>query len=184
MAILKIHANFVSQKDEFSPQKLTMQAQALRNKKGRTYYLLGRLVLMREPDVAERLLLDYNSRNVVPAERDYERIGEYFTRFHSHDPEHSKARLDEMRLFIAAMLHLYQPQVYHGLALRAKGSGSFVSALGAVIARCKSQTSRLIAEAIVFEKVYDDFRQSVTGVLDQISKPDLCQVDHTINPVK
>lgn len=139
----------------------------------RQYYLLGKLVTIFQPDVAQQLLVSYNEKNKPPQLTDYHLIEKYFCYYNKTfcDPACTKSeRLNEIRYFIAVMLHLYQPQVYYGISVsRELGEPGFVYEIGRITGKSHSRASRLISEVVLFEKVYDDFRIHVEGIIKSIA---------------
>lgn len=141
------------------------------------YHTLGRLVVAKQPEVAHQLLSEYCLK-VVPSETDYSRMPLLWDRFcfaqgiKSGDyvgTQRSSSKVDIRRLFIAAMLHLYQPHAYHhpkDSILLKKG---FQRRLAETLNLDEGWVNRLIRQVIARERVYEEFSMNVQLTVKMIS---------------
>lgn len=131
------------------------------------YILLGKLLAKNRPEIAAELLSAHNI-----AETDYTKIPAFLHSFcilKGFDPKDStKVAIDHRREFLCAMLHLYNPQVFSqpidGITLKV----GFVRQVSNVILQHESNTSRMIREVLMLERVYDDFRNDVDTSLQYL----------------
>ena len=139
------------------------------------YLLLGKLLVMRHPEVAQRLLVQIEHD---PPLTDLSRIPELYTVFCElinvdpptfRGPLFSTNKVDIRRLFVSVILHLYNPQVYshpsNNIIIPHNG---FIKTLSEFFHVNRGYMSRFIRETIVMEKVYEEYRQKVEQIREGI----------------
>jgi hypothetical protein len=139
------------------------------------YLLLGKLLVMRHPEVADRLLVQIEQD---PPEKDLSRIPELYNSFCAlvnidpstfQGPLHQTHKVDIRRLFVSIILHLYNPQVYHhpndSIFLRQ----GLTIALSTLLKINDGHMSRFIRETIMMEKVYEEYRQKVEQAMNGLT---------------
>jgi hypothetical protein len=142
----------------------------------RHYALLGMLFFQKEPERAQKYISDYIPAIQAP-ESDFKKINSHYKKFcriQDIEPEfgpiHKRDKVALRRLFIAVMLHLYNPQAYFLPALTTANTAQqhFATAIAQVLGINKSTISRNIRQAIFWEKQYEDFAQKVSELLEKI----------------
>jgi hypothetical protein len=142
------------------------------------YSTLGRLVVAKNPEVAFELLHKY-CLQMQPVEIDSDRIPVLYERFcfterlqdhQCRGPLYKSAKVEKRRLFIAAMLHLFQPQIYHQPKddFLLKGNG-FIRKLASTIRVDHGNLSRWIQEIVSHELYYPEFRENVQLIVNRLS---------------
>lgn len=139
------------------------------------YLLLGKLLVMRHPDVAEQLLIQIAPGD--PPERDLSRIPVLYNSFcmvvnvdplKLRGPLRQTTKVDVRRLFISVILHLYSPQVYNqpsdGIIIR----HGLVQAVSSLLYVNSAYMSRFIRQTILMEKVYEEYRAKVTQTREEL----------------
>lgn len=134
------------------------------------------MLVKKNPDLASEYLSTY--KNYEPLEEDYKKIRLFFSSFCQFNgineneylgPLYKTSKVDMRRLFIAAMTHLYYPQVYFQpideINLSKKG---FVSSLSKTLIQHEANISVMIREVIAWEKDYDDFREKVQLTVEKL----------------
>lgn len=142
------------------------------------YKILGRLVMNKLPFYAKELLSPY--LNNIPQEIDHSKIPGYFTLFckvmdlkedEYTGPLQKSSKVDMRRIFIAAMIHLYQPVLYHQkdffVILRKTG---FMLTLAQTLHQFESNISNTIREVILWEREYDDFKEKVNSAIEKLAQ--------------
>lgn len=129
--------------------------------------LLAKLLIQKEPEVAQRLISTYLPTS-EPIETDFSKITELFTRFcfirglereDNVGPLYKSAKIDQRRIFVAAIIQLYHPRT----RLLAKY-------LWEVLNQEKSRVSRLISEAEVRYRAYQEFREETNDIIIKLKK--------------
>lgn len=142
------------------------------------YTLLGKILFQKEPELAQRLLSDYYPQK-QPLDTDISRIQHYFSSycaFQNIDPLEYTGRLykskkvEVRRLFIGAMLHIYNPQVYVQPIDQLILFHGFVRRLAGVLCQNEGNVSKMIREVITWEKNYQDFSGSVEQIVNELTK--------------
>jgi len=139
------------------------------------YKILGRLVVKRHPDLAETLIATLITDK--PLQSDIRKIQVYFLCFCNlpgveafFGPSRKTENVDACRLFIAAMLRLYYPELYkqpiEELNLRKTG---FVSTIAETTGLKVSNVSYRIRQVVSWEHQYDDFRERVDQTVKELS---------------
>ncbi len=82
---------------------------------------------------------------------------------------YKSSKVDVRRLFVAAMVHLYQPQIYHQPEI-SLGKNGFVMTLAGVLKQHEANVSAMIREVISWEREYDDFKEKVTNVVAKLKE--------------
>lgn len=131
------------------------------------YLLLGRLLVLRHPEVANQLL---GQISVDHQEADFSRVPEYYQAFcgivnidplEYQGPLNETTKVDVRRLFVSVMLHLYTPQVYNHPADSIIIRRGFVKAVSGVLLVDPDYMSRFIRQTISMERHYDWYREKV-----------------------
>ena len=141
------------------------------------YSILGRLCASQKPDVARELLSIYDNK---PLDKDHPNIQVYFIEFcrlQDIDPEEYKgalfkaSKVEQRRLFIACMVHIYLPHLYVSATTAAgiRLDYGFISSLAESLNQKKSNISKMVREIVVTEKVYDEFRDRATWLVEQLT---------------
>jgi hypothetical protein len=93
----------------------------------------------------------------------------YFQSFQKYTEASGYGKILLRQLFTSAMLHIYNPGVY----LQPKNDlvmlHGFVRTLATTIRMNEGETSRLIRQVILNEKVYEDYKDQVTMIVSHIS---------------
>jgi hypothetical protein len=142
------------------------------------YKILGKLLVKKNPALADEYLSLYKTHS--PKEIDNTKISFYFYSFCEVmeitpetylGPLHKSSKVDIRRLFVACMVHLYQPHVFYQpideINLSKKG---FVMHLSRTLQQQESNISTMIREVIAWEKDYDDFKEKVHGIIELLTK--------------
>lgn len=132
------------------------------------YTKIGRLLVTQKPSQAKELIESYY---VSPQETELSKVKDFYERFCIIHPKTKdyKATSEHRRLFIAVILHLYQPEVFLQKQIRVTpGLGKVIREPLGVF---KPRISSMIREAIAMEKVYSDFKEKVQHVLLKIQEP-------------
>lgn len=145
----------------------------------RQYNLLGKLLANHHPDMA-RQLLERFCPDIQPPEQDLSVMKDYFTRYcrlrdlepnEYRGPLFKSGKVKERKIFIGVMLHLYDPRVYYqpqdSIILR-KG---LVKELCGVLDYHMCEISKHIREALLFEKIYEEFRTEVGRMTELLLQP-------------
>lgn len=139
--------------------------------------LLGKLLLKNKPDIAQELIKTYLPEQ-PPKESDFSKIKDLFSRFckiQNIEPEehlgpvYKSDKVSMRRLFVATMVHLYNPQVYFQPLDSIVLSNGFVTAITRVLSQNKGNTSKMIREVIIWEKQYEDFATSVSQTITKLT---------------
>jgi hypothetical protein len=125
------------------------------------YAQIGRLVATRKPEIIDELMIGY----IEPPQTNFSLIAIYHTRFINLNLEKSY-RTSNRKLFVAAMFHLYQPEVFTNKNYYIKPGLS--KAIGKEVGMLNSNVSHLLREIIVMERAYDDFKEKVLKILEVI----------------
>jgi hypothetical protein len=142
----------------------------------RTYAQLGRILFKQRPEVARELLavVQYD-----PAETDITLIPALFITFcqvQTISPDeytgrvHKTHKIDMRRLFIAAVIFLYAPQLYESTPGAAIVKYGLSGALTEALQQDASLTSRLIKEVIARYRAFPDYRQEVKTIVEQVQE--------------
>jgi hypothetical protein len=157
-----------------------LQATILFTKKD--YALLGKLLFQKKPEIAQELLAFLPTQ--APAETDLSKIPEYFRRFcevKDIDPKdytgslYKSKKVYERRIFVAAMVHLYNPEAYlRPIDFIRQHRGLTRALCEAFCIKAGSwstsgNVSNMIREVIIWEKNYDDFAEAVSNIITQIT---------------
>jgi hypothetical protein len=141
------------------------------------YHTLGRLVVAKNPSIAEQLIQEYHL-TIIPQETDYNNIPRLYERFcfierlcneEYKGPLYKAEKVDRRRVFIGAMLHLFQPHAYHhpnDSILLKKG---FQRKLAKAIGIDETWLHRLIKEVIFRETELEEFRGQVAMAVKKLS---------------
>jgi hypothetical protein len=141
------------------------------------YAILGRLVLQKEPETARKLLSIYLPQE-KPVEDDFSKIPDLFLKFctandidredyFSSASKSSKVSTD--RLFIAVVLHLFNPAVYNQPTDQIILRYGLVRSIGLVLKQKESNVSTMIRQVILWEKQYEDFAGSVKEIIEKLT---------------
>lgn len=145
------------------------------------YAFLGKIFIQKEPNIAAKLI-DLYLPKLEPIEKDYTKIPAYyidFCRVQQIKPQdyigalHKTSKVNVRRIFIAVMLHLYEPGLFQqpvdDLILNREGLSKNLSNLFQVK---KHSISATIREVVMWEKQYDDFSSSVNQIIERIINAD------------
>lgn len=140
------------------------------------YKVIGQEIWQKYPARATGILLPYIKNQ--PRETNLSKLTGYFDSFcdinnlnkeEYYGPIYKTKKVDMLRIFIASMIHLYYPEIYfqpiEELNLKKKG---FVTALAESMGKPVSNVSNMIRDAIVWENRYDDFKEKVEFIVDQL----------------
>lgn len=139
------------------------------------YFLLGKLLTQRHPEMAKALL-----PQIPPDAREvnFKKMPCFYNSFCNHmnvdpaeykGPLHTQVKLEVRRLFISTMLHMYVPEVFcHPLDGPIIPSG-FSKSMCIILGMWKGQMSETIREVIIAEKAYDDYKAKVDQALSKLS---------------
>jgi hypothetical protein len=139
----------------------------------KTYIALGKMLLSKHPDVAEQLLTYCR----VSGDTNLDNIPIYFHRFcdiNQLTPSDYTGRLvsqDKLRmrrLFVGAMLHIYNEHIFHQPHTSPLMRNGFVKKLSECQNIKKAWMSRLIRQVIFDEKVYEAFRIDIQNIVSQL----------------
>ncbi len=126
---------------------------------------LGRILLSKKPDIAQALLAEYLP-HTPPIETDLEKIPEYFIRFchinqlkpcDNTGPLYKADKINERRVFIAAMICLYNPST----RLLSKY-------LALTLNQDPSNTAKMIQEVEFRYRKMEDFKAKVDEVIGKL----------------
>lgn len=115
--------------------------------------------------------------SIAPVDSEFEKIIKYFSQYcalNNLDQAsytgalYKTSKVDIIRVFVAAMLHLYYPGVFHCPVKGKLYPSGFLSALSDCLGQKKSNTSVMIREVIQWEKDYSDFKEKVDLTLQQL----------------
>lgn len=159
------------------------------------YRLIGKLLLMRMPEVAEDLLTKHHEeatkmQDFKPLETDHGKIFLYFIRFcklQKKDPTEffgylrDKSSIEARMEFVGALLHIYSPIVFvaskeflmlqHAIN---KKPGQSVAQMGLIKSMSNvlnvhpSSICKMVRKIIVREKAYEDFKEKVNELFYQL----------------
>lgn len=144
------------------------------------YARLGRAVFAQHPELVESLLSG-DSEHVEPLESDLTKLPYYFHRFceqqHLEPAEYvgfvrSVHRNYKRKVFVAAVLHLYQPSVYvqhKPKAFKLWDSG-LSRRLSDLLGIAESNMSNLIKQVVRWHD-YDDFKGEVEAAVQGLQDP-------------
>lgn len=128
-----------------------------------SYAQIGRMVLLNKPEVVNELLLQRQE----PREKQLSAIGSYYDRFLDlHPSGNLKENVERRRLFIAAIFHLYQPEVFTVKTIKCQHG--LCKAIADTVGVHKVHVSIILREVVIMEKAYDDFRSKVQNVLEEL----------------
>lgn len=135
-------------------------------------FLLGRLLLTHQPDLAKELLTTYG-RSAISSD-DLSRIDnlfQSFCRLRNIIPEqytgalYKTSKVEERRLFISVILHIYSPQVFSQPAGSIFPNLGLVTKLSSLFKHSKGNVSGMIRKVIAWESAYDDFAGKVSAIV-------------------
>lgn len=141
----------------------------------KTYTTLGRLLVKKRPEIAEELLAYCQ----LVGETDLDKIPDFFKRFceylHLNPDEYTgklkdPAKQNVRRLFIGAMLHLYNRHAFHQPHTNPVMRSGFVSRLSDCQGVDISRISHVIRQVMLEEKVYDDFRTKLESIVTHLKQ--------------
>jgi hypothetical protein len=130
---------------------------------------IGKLVMKKHPDLYREMLEELQSCN--PIDTDFSHISHYFNRYAewlstSPDdlrlPDRNRTRSMKIKVFVAAMLRIYKPELItvNGNILKY----GFSIVLSNVIGRRQSNLTKIAKEVTVLERAYEEFRSEVDAV--------------------
>ncbi len=157
---------------------------------GTDYRLIGKLLLIRMPEVAEDLLKIHQDEKAKldeakPLEIDHEKIFLYFINFckiKKREPfeyigyTRDRNRVAERLEFVAVILHLYNPSLFVASKefLLLKGYGiagnGLTRSLSRVLSVYDSNACRMVRQVIFMEKTYEDFKEKVNELFNKLSR--------------
>jgi hypothetical protein len=128
-----------------------------------SYAQIGRMVWYTKPEVVNEIL----QQQQPPQESDLQMISGYYARFLISYPNGNlKENVENRRLFIAAMFHLYQPEVFTAKNIYVnRRLGKEISVQVGVQ---NYTVSKILREVVIMEKAYNEFREQVQKVLGEI----------------
>lgn len=140
----------------------------------RTYQTLGKMLVLKRPEVAEELIHYCPAESNISSLRIIPDLLSRFCQLRSIHPEECLGKLDNYekmrhrRLFVATLLHLYCQEVFQqppDCPLLPRG---LLSAITEAVQLKKSYMSKLVRQVLYEEKQYDEFRQEVTSLVAQL----------------
>lgn len=142
------------------------------------YALLGKLLIQKEPETAQKLIQTFIPED-KPQEEDFTKIPALFERFclikgYDHNTAPRASKVETRRLFIAAVLHLYNPHVYNQPANQIILKYGFVRNISQVLHQKESNVSTMIREVILWEKQYEDFSNNVNSIIEKLTNGTKC----------
>lgn len=136
------------------------------------YQLLGKLLVQRHPEIAGEFLASFIE--VKAHETDVSKLADYFTKFckmQKLEPDSYRGALragssvEIRRQFVSCMIHMYCPAAFvqpsDARVLRYK----FLRTISLVLRIDESYVRRIVQEAIMQEKVYDDYKEKISEQL-------------------
>lgn len=138
----------------------------------RKWTLLGRLVMEKEPELADEYLRPYS----VIMERDLKQIPDLFKRYCEiegidkydyYNGMPTRKKMEIRRIFTAAMIHIYYPGIYQQSIINI-GNFGFGYALSDVLSQHGSNVSKTIKKVVFWEKNYQDFKEKVLSVTEKL----------------
>ncbi len=139
--------------------------------------LIGKLLLIQNPQLAERLITEYQSQFRKPTFQEYTQIECQFAAFcriigedsaQVKGAQYKRAKVDQQRLFVGAIIALYAPHLFQPSernVLVPKGLGKAISS---AIDQDNGNVSRMIQQVITMEKVYKEFRGRLESVVTEL----------------
>lgn len=132
------------------------------------YYLLGKILAQKQPEVATQLISDYLPKEQAP-QSDFTKIPQFYSHLiESGFPETCTSEVSFRRLFIATMVRLYIPQSIQVSEVKFKMPDGFIKQFCLLFNLHSGNATNLVRQIIVWEKSYDDFRQQVDEVMVKI----------------
>lgn len=140
--------------------------------------LLSKLLIAKRPDVASELMAEFFPKT-EPFAKDFDQINLFFQLFCKvqnlspddfSGPLYKSHKVDQRRLFISSILHLYCPDAF----IRPEDpliSYGLLTRLCDVLRLTKPGIHKLIRQVVLWETEYDDYQQKVaelTTLLKQL----------------
>jgi hypothetical protein len=133
-----------------------MQATAL----GKNYSLIGRVLKKAKPEVYMEIV-----DMLTPGEEiDVQKIYRFYAKY--DQLEHVGEKVDRARVFVAVMIKLYYPYMLDKVITAA--GHNFALIISTCFGLQRPHVSRMIPEAIVMYKCYDDFKIKVDEAFEKI----------------
>lgn len=138
--------------------------------------MLGKLLIQKEPETAKKLITTYLPAE-QPVETDFSKIGGFFIRFceiRGIDPEnhvgpsYKSEKVDVRRMFISAMVHLYYPKAFQQPIESIDVVTGLVKNIALVLKQDTGNVSKMIRQAIIWEKQYQDFEAAVSSIVEKL----------------
>lgn len=128
------------------------------------YAQIGRLVVNKMPELIPQLMVVSQD----PVHDDFSLIKKYYLKFRSLYPCTVDLRddLERKRLLIAALFHLYQPDVFTDKRIYIRTGLS--SAICFTIGMQRSMLSFTLREVVIQYKAYPEFKDQVKDLLNQL----------------
>lgn len=118
--------------------------------------LLGRLMIKKYPEIAAELLSSYNP--AAPFDDNLTNVSHYYSRYNTF-PDFNK------RVFVGVMVAIYSPESLRNDDNQRKG---LITTIAQVLNLSHQYISLLAKESILYYKIYDDFREKVDIVTEQM----------------
>lgn len=138
------------------------------------YRAIGKIVSKRYPDLIAPILKTITDIG-EPKETDHKKIFIYFVKFchlKGINPEEYRGALyksskeDIRRQFVGAIAHLYFPQAYkQPIEEIIRGRNGLFLTLAQVLGKHESGISKMIREAVTWEKEYDEYKEKITLIV-------------------
>lgn len=138
--------------------------------------LLGKLLVSKRPEIAGELYATYFPRQ-DPFETDHAKIRTYYLLFckaQKIEPNdfvgrlHKSTKVQQRRLFISVLLHLYYPDVFLQPGDTIIVKHGFIQKIADVLSLSRQSVSFMVKEQVQWEKRYDDYRESVDHTITQL----------------
>jgi hypothetical protein len=138
--------------------------------------LLGKLLIRKRPDVAQQLISDYQvaASDIAVSDEAINKTLSEFIQIRGIEPDfiigstRNRKRGAERRIFIAVILHLFQPHVFHIKTNDIYLKTGLVSQLARSLNIHAPRVSYLVRDVVTTERAYDDFRDIVQSVYFQM----------------
>ena len=131
------------------------------------FKIIGRLLAYENPALANHLYSSYQSNQKTPAETDLSKIEPFFLQFCKEESilpsehrgaQYKRIRIDKQRLFIAVIIQIYAPNLFDPKNRNQRVPNGLRKSIAISLHKDQDNTSRLIQEIIMMERVYDEFR--------------------------
>lgn len=127
--------------------------------------LVGKAFVKKGSGVASRVADTY--LNIKAREGNFDKIQHFLSAYKALN-DIFEMSTDQRKVFVAAMIRLYNPQLYHVPDDCMTVIYGFAGALSRAVACDQGNISRLIRQVVFEEKVYSDFRERVDKAVNDL----------------